>query len=242
MSLSRGEGVALWRQIAEALDGEIDAGNYGPGDRLPTEFDLAKRFDVNRHTVRRAVASLAERGLVRIEQGRGTFVQEEVIDYKVGRRTRWSENVSQPHRSTEGRILEVAREAAEQGVADVLEISVGAPVIRVDRLGIVDDRPLTFGSHYFDAARFPTIGEAAEQTGSISRALQRIGIPDYIRRITRIMTALPNAEEARLLQQPNNRPILISEGINTTPDGKPLELSIGRHNGQRVHLIFEPEG
>lgn len=55
MTLDRGGGVALWRQIAGELEREITAGAHPPGARLPPEAELAARFSVNRHTLRRAM-------------------------------------------------------------------------------------------------------------------------------------------------------------------------------------------
>ena len=67
-------GVALWRQVADAIRLDIVGGKLNAGDKLAGELPLAERFGVNRHTVRRALAVLAEEGVVRAEQGRGTFV------------------------------------------------------------------------------------------------------------------------------------------------------------------------
>ena len=86
----RHDGVALWRQILVRLERDIGAGIYPPGGRLPTEAEFAARFGVNRHTVRRALEELSRVGLVRVEQGRGTFVAEDILDYTVGPRTRFS--------------------------------------------------------------------------------------------------------------------------------------------------------
>ncbi|HEX7200561.1 MAG TPA: GntR family transcriptional regulator, partial [Dongiaceae bacterium] len=72
--IARGQGISLWRQIAESLSADVKAGRVKPGERLATELELAERFAVNRHTVRRAMAALADQGLLRIDQGRGTFV------------------------------------------------------------------------------------------------------------------------------------------------------------------------
>ena len=72
--LDRGAGVSLWRQIGAAIEAAIRAGHHAPGERLPTEADLAARFRVNRHTIRRAMEELEARGVVRVEQGRGAFV------------------------------------------------------------------------------------------------------------------------------------------------------------------------
>src|SRR3546814_19780295 len=90
MTLQRGAGVALWRQIAETLEKDIREQVYEPGQRLPTEAELAERFSVNRHTVRRGIAFLEQEGVLRVEQGRGTFVQERMVDYRPGQRTRFT--------------------------------------------------------------------------------------------------------------------------------------------------------
>ncbi|MBN8910269.1 MAG: GntR family transcriptional regulator, partial [Rhodospirillales bacterium] len=79
----RNEGVALWRQIAGRLQQDIAGGGLPPGARLPTEAELSQQFGVNRHTVRRALEELSRAGLVRVEQGRGSFVAEDVLDYTV---------------------------------------------------------------------------------------------------------------------------------------------------------------
>lgn len=120
--LARGEGVALWRQITQQMEREISGGQYGPGARLPTEAELAERFAVNRHTVRRAMEELEGRGLVRIEQGRGSFVAEDVVDYRLGPRTRFSEIIRRQNREPGGRVLRVEEVPAEATIADLLGI------------------------------------------------------------------------------------------------------------------------
>ena len=87
--MKRGGGIAVWSQIEAVIESEIRDGAHEPGARLPTEAALARRFEVNRHTVRRALAALEQKGMLRIEQGRGTFVQDHVFDYFVRRRTRF---------------------------------------------------------------------------------------------------------------------------------------------------------
>ena len=68
-------GVTLWRRIADDLEQAIALGTHAAGERLPGEVEIAARFGVNRHTVRRALAELTERGLVRAERGSGTWDQ-----------------------------------------------------------------------------------------------------------------------------------------------------------------------
>lgn len=238
--LSRGTGTALWRQIAERLKADIVAGRPPPGERLPTEMQMAGDFAVNRHTIRRAVAALAEQGLVRIEQGRGTFVQETVIDYRVKRRTRFSENIQGHRREPSGKLLAIREEPAGEAVAKALEIRKGTIVVVVERLGEADGRPLSVASHYFPKARFPTLPEAIRDSGSITVAMERLGVGDYTRKITRVTARAARAADARLLQQAPTKPILLTEGINVDSAGRPVEYSVARWASERVQMVFEP--
>ncbi|MEV6076320.1 GntR family transcriptional regulator [Streptomyces sp. NPDC052069] len=65
---------APYMTVLDALVAEIKAGKYKPGEKIPSDAELVQRFDVARMTARRAVGVLRERGLVRTEWGRGTFV------------------------------------------------------------------------------------------------------------------------------------------------------------------------
>jgi GntR family phosphonate transport system transcriptional regulator len=237
--LVRRDGVALWRQIERALYAEITAGKLPPGARLPTEAELTARFAVNRHTVRRAMEELEARGLVRIEQGRGSFVAEDVLDYRLGPRTRFSENIRRQNREPEGRILRVAEIAAEASLAELLGIRRGRPVVLVERLALADGRPVVIGTHHFPAARFAQLPARLGETSSITAAMAACGVPDYRRRVTRVTARLPTPEEAELLQQSRSRPVLVTEAINVDPEGAVVDVTFARYAAGRVQLVVE---
>ncbi|WP_439594842.1 phosphonate metabolism transcriptional regulator PhnF [Falsiroseomonas sp.] len=237
--LARGQGIALWRQIAQRLERDIASGLHAPGARLPTEAELAAEYKVNRHTVRRAMEELEGRGLVRIEQGRGSFVAEDVVDYSLGPRTRFSEIIRRQNREPGGRILRVAEVAAETGLAELLGIRRGRPVVLVERLALADGRPLVLGTHHFPAARFGRLPELLRADPSITAAMAACGVPDYRRRVTRITARLPTPEEAELLQQSRNRPVLVTEAINTDPAGEVVDVTFGRYAAGRAQLVVE---
>lgn len=239
-TVSRRGGEPLWRQIERGLAADIAGGVFPAGSQLPKEAVLAARFQVNRHTLRRAVAALQEAGMVRVEQGRGTFVQEEVIDYPVARRTRFSENILRIQRHPEGRLVEAAVEPAEAEVARGLALRRGSLVVRLERLGMADGRPIGITSHYFPHQRFPDLVEHFRATGSITKALAAHGLADYTRKFSRVTAALPEAEDARLLQQPRNQPILLVESVNVDAEGRPIEYAHSRMAAIRVNLLFEP--
>jgi len=151
--LETAKGVARWRQIAETLGREVSQRRF-PGGRLPTEPALAQRFGVNRHTIRRAVAALAEQGLLRVEQGRGTFVAGELVDYVLGRRTRFSANLQSQGREPGHRLISVATAAADAATARDLGLRRGARVVEIEIVGDADGVPLSYGRHSFPARRF----------------------------------------------------------------------------------------
>lgn len=236
---SRGAGVALWRQIQKVIEGEIADGTWSPGDRIPTEYQLAERFAVNRHTVRRALSELEEKGLLRVEQGRGTFVHEHVIDYKVGARTRFTENLGQQSRAAQGRLLSHATVSAPTKVARALGLPDGAPVVRLAKTGEADGYCISVTDHYFPADRFAGIGAAYQATGSVSAALARCGVADYERRRTRVIARMPSAADADVLRQPRNRPVLVTEALNVDADGRVVEFGITRWASDWVQIVFE---
>jgi GntR family phosphonate transport system transcriptional regulator len=238
--MQRQEGVALWRQIALALQRDIGAGVLPPGGRLPTEVELSQQFGVNRHTVRRALEELSRGGLVRIEQGRGSFVAEDVIDYTVGPRTRFSEWIRRHNKEPSGQVLRLVELAADTTVAAGLNVRVGARVVLLERLGFADERPVSIASHYFPATRLRGILEALRETSTITEALTRVGVSDYLRQVTRVSARLPSPEEAELLHMPRNRPLLITENINVDHAGAVVEFGVGRYPTPRVQIVFEP--
>lgn len=237
--VERGSGITLWRQIAERLGAELLSGTLKPGERLPTEIDLANRYAVNRHTVRRAVAALADKGYLRVEQGRGTFVQEGVIDYMIGRRTRFTENIARNRREAQRILLGSGEVLPPPLVARLLRVPSRQPVTMLETLSSAGGMPVSLATSYFPGGRFPDLAAQVAETGSITQALQRCGLNDYARATTRVTARMPTAEEARRLKQPVTRPIIQTEAVDVDGDGRPISVSIARFASDRVQLVLD---
>jgi GntR family phosphonate transport system transcriptional regulator len=167
--VERGSGVAVWRQIGEALAEDIRNKLYGPGEQLPPEPELASRFAVNRHTIRRAMGELELSGLVRIEQGRGTFVQEHAIDYAIGRRTRFSQNLAAQGMRGHTELVDSQILRAPE-IAKHLGLSRTAEILHVQMLGKAEGRTIDVAEHYFDPKRFPGFEDKVSETIDLARA------------------------------------------------------------------------
>lgn len=229
-----------WQQIAAALASDIEAQGLTSGARLPTEAQLATRFEVNRHTVRRAVESLVRRGLVQVEQGRGAFVAEDVLDYEVVSRTRFSEWIRRQNKVPEGQVLRLREFAGRGAVADGLQVAAGAPVTLLERLGLADGQPVSLSDHYFAVERLPGITEALRSATGITAAFAQVGVSDYFRQSTRVAARMPTAAEADLLQVSRTRPLLVCENVNVNSAGVVIEYAITRYPSNRVQVVFEP--
>jgi GntR family phosphonate transport system transcriptional regulator len=238
--VNRQDGVALWRQIVGTLQADIASGTHKPGTRLPTEAELSAQFGVNRHTVRRALEELSRDGLVRVEQGRGSFVAEDVLDYTVGARTRFSEWIQKHNKEPSGIVRQLREIPADQRIAAGLAVRAGSRVVLLERLGFADDRPVSLTRHYFPALRLKGMLQALQASPRITEALQTCGVEDYVRKETRVTARLPTHAEAELLRMARNRPVLITESLNVDRAGAIVEWSNGCYPTPRVQIVFEP--
>lgn len=237
VELDRDSAAPLWRQIELALTREIQAGTLPPGARLPNETDVAARFGVHRHTARRALATLADKGAVRIRRGLGTFVEHGLIDYHLSERTRFTANLLAQNRLASHDLLGAVDEAASEMVAEALALPLGALVTRLDTLGRSDGAPVSIAATSFPAARFPGLAAAYAERRSVTAVLAAYGVPDYLRRSTRVLAVLPTQREATLLRQSRRAPVLSVESVDTDAAGVPISFSRVRFAGERVQFV-----
>lgn len=228
----------VWAVIEQAIAGDIAAGTFKPGERLPSENALALRFGVNRHTVRQATSHLARRGIVRIEHGRGIYVLDSAIDYVIGKRTRFSRNLAAVGLQAKHRLLEVRDVAAGPKLAEVFQIGSDDIVTLVVACGEAGNRILSVGEHYFPPC-FAGIAKVIADSGSISRGLSEFGVSDYERRRSVVTARLPDAHTALRLGQAESRPVICVEYVNVSSQGQPVEFGRTCFHGDQIQLTVE---
>lgn len=226
----------LWSAIAATLTAEIGSGHYRPGDRLPTEAALATRFGVNRHTVRHALAALAERGLVRSRQGAGVFVEQRPTDYPLGRRVRFHQNVLAAGQTPSRRISRTETRPCDAEEARALRLHPGDAVHVVEGVSLADGQPIAAFRSVFPASRFPDLLAVIRETGSITRSLAASGLTDYTRAETRLTAQLADPVLAVALAVRSGAPVLRTVAVNVDPAGGPVEHGLTWFAGERVTL------
>jgi GntR family phosphonate transport system transcriptional regulator len=232
-------GVALWRQVADGIERGIADGRFAAGEKLPGEVEIAETYRVNRHTVRRALAALAERGLVRAERGSGTYVEAPRLAYPLRSRTRFSEIVGAGGQEPRGQLIEASDDVATREVGRALGLKTGAPLIRIESVRFADRTPICVSTTWLSAERFPEAGRVFANTRSMTKLLAHFGIRDYRRGSSKITAAIVDATDAARLDLALGRPVLVVDSTDVDLDGKPLLTKRSRFAAERVEFLVE---
>jgi len=231
----------LWTSIRDHISEEIARGHYVPGDRLPTEAQLSDRFGVNRHTVRRALADLAEAGTVHARRGAGVFVRHRPTAYPLGRRVRFHQNLEAAGRVPEKRILLLETRAPDQDEAKALRLVPGAQIHVYEGLSLADGTPIALFRSVFPTARFPSMLDALRDSQSVTAAFAAHGLADYTRISTEITAKPATPTLAAQLHLPAGAAILRTVAVNVDADGQPIEFGRTWFAGDRVALTLGAE-
>jgi len=233
--VERKSGIALWRQIADRIRFAIGSGEFS--ERLPPEVTLAARFGVNRHTVREAIAALEQEGVLRAEQGRGTFIErKQRLAYPIGVRTRFSEGLQGQAKDRRGILLDNAVEPANERAAEALGLVAEARVVRLETLAEADGRPVSRATSFFAQDRFAGIEKVYAESGSVTVALKSFGILDYFRRSTLISARHASDADLADLRLSPGAIVLATVYVNVDPEGRPVQFSETRFAADLVEL------
>jgi GntR family phosphonate transport system transcriptional regulator len=227
-----------YQQIAAELELELRNG-YRCGDYLPPEQQLADRFQVNRHTLRRAVDELVERGWLQRRQGVGTLVLMRPYDYPLHAQARFSQNLlEQGSHPTSERLLAVLRPCTDH-VATALSRQEGETVIHLRTLRRVNGVPVSVIDHYLpDLDWWPSLQNF--HNGSLHDFIRTEIKQTLTRRTTRINARRALAKESKLLEIVPQAPLLCVRTLNTCDgSGNVAEYSVGMTRADMIELTME---
>lgn len=218
----------LYRQIKDFLIGSLERGEWGPGDAIPSEGELAQRFNVSQGTVRKAIDEMAAENLLVRRQGKGTFVSTHSDPRSFYRFLRLlpDDGVAVPSASDPFYCESVQ---ASPEVALVLGLQPGDPVIHVKRLLRFAGETVVFDQIYLAADLFNGLTLEALRGGE--RSLYSLFESDFgVRMINaeeRLRAIAADAESAGLLGVAVGDPLLLVERTAYTYGNKPVEWRRG---------------
>jgi GntR family transcriptional regulator len=221
------------RLVADVLRHQIHAGGHPDG--LPTEADLAVEFFVSRNTVREALATLKDEGIIDRGPRVGTHVAIRKYDHGLDALVGLKETFK-GYGDIRNEVRAALTVTAPPSVANRLRLNPGEPVLFIERLRYLGDLPLSLDMTYLA----PDIGAAV-----IEHPLETNDVFALIEQVTgqRLGTAAlaveavpADAHSAAILQVPDGAAVLLLERLTHLDDGRPVDLEYIRMRGDRITL------
>ena len=176
MVINRNHPIPLYYQLMQELRRRIEEGEWKPDSLIPSERELSETHGISRMTVRQALVELTNEGLLRRDQGRGTFVARPKIRKRLSRLTSFTEDMRARGKRSSADVLRAEMVPARPKVADMLQVEVEQPVALIERLRLADGEPVGVESSHLSFAGCEAILRE-DLSGSLYRLLgERFGL------------------------------------------------------------------
>jgi len=237
--LAREPGSTVHGQIEDWLAGEIARGALGPGDKLPTEAELAAWFGVSRMTLRHALGSLVRRGLLTRVVGRrgGTFVAAPKVEQDLTTLAGFSEQLRRHGLVAGALVLSAVSRPAGPAAAAALAVDADDPVFEIRRVRLADGSPLALERSLFPARPFPDMLSSRLDGSLYSLLAERYGV-QLDRARESLEPVVAGVREAEALRVAEGAPLMQVERIAYATSGEPVEYARDLFRGDRTRVVL----
>ncbi|MDR1567141.1 MAG: GntR family transcriptional regulator [Streptococcaceae bacterium] len=231
------ENLPVYIQIHDELQRNIERGVWKIGERLPSERALALRFNVSRMTLRQAVLTLVEEGIVERRIGAGTFIAREKVHEKLTGTTSFSELMHAQGKVPRSELISYFLTRPTAVESEVLQLEEGALIVRMERIRYGDDEPICY-----EIAAIPheLVANAAKHEVSkhFYQTLKDLGhaIGGNTQKIS---ASVANEKTAELLKLKRGDAVLRLRQISYLKSGQPFEYVLSRYAGNRFEILLE---
>ncbi|MTI54464.1 GntR family transcriptional regulator [Geosporobacter ferrireducens] len=235
--LDRNDVIPLYKQLQETLKKQIQSGERKPREKIPSEINLAKEFDVSIITARKAVNLLAEEGFVEKKQGKGTFVAAQKYTRNLSDVISFSEVCRLNGTVAGSQLLESKFIEADKKTLDRLERPEGEMVLYIERLRFVDNEPIVIEKNIFSIAYSFLINEDLDNNSMFDILKRRSGT-EVARSSRTIEICRATQQEAQLLKITKGSPLLLIKSIAYSTENKPVFIGTQIINGERYQFTM----
>lgn len=233
----------LYRQIKELITQSLVSGEWRPGDPIPSELDLAGRYNVSQGTVRKAVSELAEEKLLVRQQGKGTFVASHAEERSQFPFLRMNPDAGE-RRELSATLLELKRVRADTWSTRMLQLAPGSAVYILRRILRLGDKPVCYEEIRLPAARYK--GLTPDVVGQHECMLYsmyegRFGLR-VLRAEERVKAVAAPEEAAAALGAPKAVPMLLIERVAFTYGNEACELRRSYNDTRQHHYWNQING
>lgn len=235
-SLEKDSLQPLYLQLEELIRGWIATGQLRPGDRIPSEPELADKLGMSRMTARRAIDELVADGTCLRRPGKGTFVAKDKVVYTPSTFFSFSTYMTSMGYTVTTKVLEMKKMRVPESEAATLRLSHNDQVILLKRLRFVDGQPMAMHTSYLPAGLFPNLMGQDLTAKRLTDVMEEISGLRITSTNDSVEAALVNADEAALLKVPKSSPVLLVRGVAYTEDGTPVRSTKAVYRGDRFRF------
>jgi GntR family transcriptional regulator len=229
--------LPLYAQLESILADDIAACTFPPGSRLPNEEQLVERYAVSRTTVRQTIQNLVRRGLIEIRRGKGTFVLQPKITQELTELSGFVEDMQSLGRQASARLLGKEIVSANESVARQLAINTGTPVVRIQRVRLADNSPLSFDETYLPREIGERILENNLETEPIFSLLEQKYDTPLVEAEYRLEAVSADTTVARALGIVAGGPIFLIERTSYTTGHQPIDYEKLYYRGDQIRFV-----
>jgi GntR family transcriptional regulator len=229
----------ITRRLRESLQAGLKSGGLKPGEFFVTEKAVCEQFGVSIITAKRALDDLESEGVLMRLQGRGTFVAHSRVSQVLDHFYRFTTEMEKQGYQPSWKNLGIAVVAADAKVAKDLNLSAGDPVMRLERLRLLNDEPYFLHKSWLPRRLFPGLEDEPHESVALYDILGRKYNRAPVRCRDTFEPALVPQRAARLLQVPVRSAGMLVKRIAYDAEGTPVELSHGIVRGDRWRLSAE---
>ncbi|GGX67910.1 GntR family transcriptional regulator [Streptomyces fructofermentans] len=236
VALDRASPIPLYYQLAQHLESAIERGALAPGDLLGNEVDIAARLGLSRPTVRQAIQSLVDKGLMVRRRGIGT----QVVHSQVRRSLELSslyDDLAAAGQSPATRVLRNEIQSASAEVAAALGIPEGRDVIVLERLRTTHGEPVAHLCNHLPASLIQADTGRLRETG-LYRVLRAAGITLHSAQQT-VGARSATDREAELLDEPAGAALLTMRRTAYDDHGRAVEYGTHVYRASRYTFDFQ---
>ena len=226
-------------QLSDWLRERLTSGDFAPHDQLPSESELGEMSGVSRITVRRALATLENEGLIYRRQGLGSFAAPPRLPQGLVRLTDFAQDMERAGLTAGSRVLLRQSEPAPPAAAGALGVDEGSTVIRLDRLRIGDAEPIALDRTWLPPFSAHFLEGHALTRETIYRVLERDYDIPVIRARYRLEATVAGNDEAEALGVPPGAPLLLVERVSYTAADKAIYYQRRYYRADRVAFDLE---
>ena len=218
----------LYIQVKKRITESLVSAEWSPGQSIPSEIELAKKYNVSQGTVRKAIDDLAADKILIRRQGKGTYVSthdEEDIQLRFLRLT---ERAGKKEK-LQNKLISFEREKASNQIAKALGINNSSTLISIKRILTFNDKPLILDFIKVPAVSFRglTAEKVIEKKGSMYRMYETDFATQMLHADEKIKAVKANKESSSILNISEGTPLLSVERLSYTYDDKPIEWRLG---------------